>query len=174
MVYESMYGNTHKVAEAIGRGLLAQGPVVVIPIEVATAERVGAADLLVVGGPTHVHGMSRPTTRRSAIEEAERPGSDLHLDAAARGEGVREWLDALPRLDVPVAAFDTRLRAAAALTGRAAKGIGKHLRRAGGREVISPESFFVTKDNQLEEGEVQRAAEWGEQVARALDARALS
>lgn len=175
VVYESMYGNTHRIAEAIGHGLSAAGPVVVVPIDEAVPERVAAADLLVIGAPTHAHGMSRPTTRRSAVEDAERPDSVLHLDPAAEGSGVREWLEGLPRLDVPVAAFDTRVRMAAALTGRAAKGISKHLRRAGGREITPPESFFVTKDNVLEEGEERRAAEWAERIARdELDARSVS
>jgi len=171
VVYESMYGNTHQIAEAIGRGLSESGPVVVVPIEEAVAERVATADLLVVGGPTHVHGMSRPSTRRAAIGDAERPESGLHLDPAAEGEGVREWLDGLPRLDLPVAAFDTRMPGPAALTGRAARGISRHLRRAGGEELLPPESFLVSKENVLEDGELQRAIEWGAQVVRELARR---
>ena len=67
IVYESMYGNTHQVAEAIGAGLEPACEVSIVPVSQATQESLAGADLVVVGGPTHVHGMSRPpaASRRS-------------------------------------------------------------------------------------------------------------
>ena len=61
IVYESMYGNTHAVAEAIGRGLGPTFDTTVLPVGGATRPMVEGADLLVVGGPTHAHSMTRPT-----------------------------------------------------------------------------------------------------------------
>ena len=62
-VCESMLGSTKKVAEAIAEGLADGGEVSVVPVTSAGAHVLDGADLVVVGGPTHAHGMSRPSTR---------------------------------------------------------------------------------------------------------------
>ncbi len=174
IVYESMYGNTHLVAEAIGRGIEEVSgavEVAVVPVEEATRSFLAEADLVVVGGPTHAHGMSRPATRESAVADARKPDSELTLDPDAEGEGLREWFDDLPAMGGAAAAFDTRIDMAAALTGRASKGISKRLRKHGFEEVIEPESFFVRKDNTLADGEETRAVAWGASLAGALGER---
>lgn len=168
VVYESMFGNTHLIAEAIARGLRASGEVTVVPVEEATPDVLGTADLLVVGGPTHAHSMSRPSTRQSAVEQAHQPDSDLTLDPDAEGEGLREWFDELGSLTCAAAAFDTRIDLAAALTGRASKGIKKRLAHHGLDVVAKPESFFVEKDNTLHAGEADRAEAWGRSLAAAM------
>jgi hypothetical protein len=38
VIYESMYGNTHTIAEAIGRGLAMGNEVTVVPVAEATPE----------------------------------------------------------------------------------------------------------------------------------------
>ena len=168
VIYESMYGNTHEIAEAIGRGLAEEGSeVAVVPVHEATAERLAEVDLVVVGGPTHGHGMSRDSTRQAAVEGAQKPDTSLQLDPSAPGEGLREWFDGVGDLPLSGAAFDTRVHLAAALSGRASKGISKRLRHHGVRQVAEPESFFVTKENALEAREEQRAHTWGRQLARA-------
>ena len=96
---------------------------------------------------------------------AAKPGSSVVLEKDATGPGVREWMASLGRVDKPSAAFDTRVHAPAALTGRAAKGIARELSRHGCRQVVEPESFLVTKDNSLEPGEAARARHWGETLA---------
>jgi hypothetical protein len=165
VVYESMYGNTHLVADAIGEGLGAAYDVDVVPVERASGPLVEHADLLVVGGPTHVHGMSRPSTRKAAAVEAHKPDSALALDPDAEGPGLREWFTALPALRAIAAAFDTRLDGSALLTGRASKGIARRLRHHGLDLVAEPESFLVTKQNQLEPDETIRARDWGRRIA---------
>jgi hypothetical protein len=165
VVYESMYGNTHHVATAIGEGLISQADVVVVPVEGATPALLEAADLLVVGGPTHVHGMSRASTRKAAVEAAEKDDAELELDPDAEGPGLRDWFDELGPLRAQGAAFDTRMHGPAALTGRASKGIAKQLRHHGASIVVDPESFIVTKDNHLEDDEEQRARAWGAALA---------
>ena len=66
IVYESMYGNTHAVANSVAEGLRDEAcDVTVVPVGRATEELTGHCDLLVVGGD-HVHGLSRPSTRKSA------------------------------------------------------------------------------------------------------------
>ena len=68
VVYESMFGHTRAVAEAIGTGLEAAGASEVRVLNVGQADppSLVGADLVVVGGPTHAWGMSRPSTRKNA------------------------------------------------------------------------------------------------------------
>ncbi len=166
VVYESMYGNTHQIADAIADGLRSTvDDVSVAPVHEADATLVDGADLLVVGGPTHVHGMSRESTRTAAVTAAEKPESGLSVDADAAGPGVRGWLASLPALELPAAAFDTRMDGPAILTGRASKGIAKELRHHGASLVAEPESVLVTKDTHLEPDEADRARRWGTELA---------
>lgn len=161
VVYESMYGNTHSIAQAIGDGLRGSADVVVVPVTEADEAIANGADLLVVGGPTHVHSMSRPKTRAAAVEAANKPESRLTLEPGVNGPGVREWLDRFGTLDTRAAAFDTRIDAPAAITGRASKAIARKLRKHGCSLVAEPESFLVTKDTHLEPDEAAHAREWG-------------
>jgi menaquinone-dependent protoporphyrinogen IX oxidase len=70
VVYESMFGNTRKVAEAIGAGLRSFGNVEVAPVGAVTPKLLADVDLPVVGGPTHAWDLSRPPTRQSAVATA--------------------------------------------------------------------------------------------------------
>ena len=90
----------------------------------AGPEVLADADLVVVGGPTHAHGMSRAATRKAAVEAANKPVSGLKVEPGALGPGLREWLGALDRHQVKAAAFDTRMHGPAALTGRCVEGSG--------------------------------------------------
>jgi hypothetical protein len=168
LVYESMYGNTHAVADAISQGLAGQGVEVTLePASSGYNGKAGGVDLLIVGGPTHARGMTRPNTRRSAIDTAHMR-SGLTIDLSAEGPGVREWLDSMSRLEVAAAAFDTRIDAPPFLTGRAAKSIDARLRALGCRRAAQPESFLVTIKNHLVDGELDRAREWGSMLAGQL------
>ena len=165
VAYESMYGNTRAVAAAIAEGLRGSYDVDVLPIGRVEHALVVDVDLLVVGGPTHMHGLSRASTRKAAADAAHRPGGPA-LDPDAAGPGLREWLEELPTGGgEPCAAFDTRLRGPAAFTGKAGSGISARLRRHGYRPVAPPESFIVDKDNHLLADELQRATEWGHRLA---------
>lgn len=171
VVYESMYGNTHAVAAAIALGLDPSGRVPVIPVTLADRDLLERLDLVVVGGPTHGHGMTRPNTRKAAVDAAAKAGRLLAGDAPGPDAGMREWLDELSPHPVMAAAFDTRMRAPSFLTGRASVGIGRRLRRAGGAAILPPCSFFVTRDETLAEGEEERARNWGAQLAALAAAR---
>ena len=168
VIYESMYGNTHVVADAIAAGLSAAGEATAVSVHEARPDLVAGVDLVVVGGPTHVHGMSRTSTRKAAFEAAQKPGSELALDPDAFGDGLREWFATLERLPRFAASFDTRIHAPALVTGRASKGIARKLRGEGSELIVEPESFLVTKDNVLEPGEEVRAERWGALLATNL------
>lgn len=167
VVYESMFGNTHLIAEAIAAGM-ASADAKAVPVGEATSEVLAGADLVVVGGPTHVHGMSRDSTRASAVTMATKPGHEVELDPDAEGPGLRDWFDALGANARWAAAFDTRAEGSTLLTGRASKGISKRLRQHGFEEILEPCSFFVTKENHLQSGEADHARQWGEQLLAAL------
>ena len=124
VVYESMYGNTHLVADAITDALRTNGEVTVVPVKELSAELVDRADLLVMGSPTHVHGMTRPKTRLAAVEAAEKPGAEIELDAELdlHAPGLREWFETVGTIPKAAAAFDTRIDMPVVITGRASKG----------------------------------------------------
>jgi hypothetical protein len=170
VVYESMYGNTHLVADEIAASLRASMDVRVLPLDLATPDDAGDADLVIVGAPTHVHGMSRPSTRKAAVEAAGKDDS-LHLDPDAPGGGIREWLASLPSRSGLAAAFDTRIDAPAALTGRASKGVARQLRKQGFVLLVDPESFLVTKHNTLGDGEAEHARQWAATISAAIRSR---
>jgi hypothetical protein len=171
IVYESLYGNTHIVANSIADGLREGYEVTVVPVTGATINLVTNADLLVVGGPTHLHGMSSTSSRKMAADAASKPGSGLTLEPDSVGPGLRNWLHEIGHgHGAAAAAFDTRLDGPAVFTGRASLGISHRLRRHGYRLVLAPESFLISKQSALIEGEAIRARTWGAALAVASGA----
>jgi hypothetical protein len=64
------------------------------------------------------------------------------------------------------ATFDMRLDRSPWLTGVAARGIARRIRRHG-LDVVATESFLVEdSEGPLVEGELDRARAWGEELAR--------
>lgn len=162
VVYESMYGNTRAIAEAIAEGLGADKV-----LSVSEAEGIDEADLLVVGGPTHMHGLATSYTRKAALAAAEEDGNIVAETSAGDDLSLRRWLHGLPRHEGGIAAtFDTRLDRSPTLTGTAARGIARRLRRHG-YEIAGRESFLVEdSEGPLAEGELERARAWGVQLAQ--------
>ena len=160
VVYESVYGNTAAIAEAIASGLRAHADVDLR----AVGDEPVVADLLVVGAPTHAHGLPTKMSRKeiaAAVEEAEGKGTPLDYNPTS---GMRAFLDGLPKVEAGRAAacFDTRFDMARLLTGSAAKTMARKLRHLGYEIVVEPESFFVDDtEGPLEEGELERAQLWG-------------
>lgn len=163
VVYESMYGNTRAIAEAVAEGLRESRDVRVVSVADVTAGDLVEADLMVMGGPTHIHGMSSPRSRQAAVDGAAKAGATLEPGAA--GDGLRELLTRTERVHgTPAAAFDTRMPGWSMLTGRASRPISRLLRRAGFRLVAPPASFIVDRQNSLVAGELDRARTWGRQI----------
>jgi flavodoxin len=157
VVYDSKFGNTERIADAIARGASTLGSVVVMD----TAEAAGIGkqpaerpDLVLIGGPTQ---------RRSA------------------SSALRAIVDALPASlrGVPVATFDTRYRGSTWIMGSAAAEAAKVLRKAGLELVAPPESFFIGRGGPverqtLEAGEIERAEAWGRGVGNSVRASATA
>ena len=174
IVYESMYGNTHAVAERIAQGLRARGEVTVVTAAEATPQLLHGVDLLVVGGPTHAHGLTTSSTRRAAHDAAVKPGSSLQMDGSWEGPGLRDWFGSTGDLGgIAAAAFDTRFNGPALFTGRASRGITRRLRAHGAVPIEEPESFLVDRDNHLLDGEGDRAEVWGRELLGAEVAAAV-
>jgi hypothetical protein len=163
VIFESMFGNTQVIAQAVADGLARHLPVDLVEVGEAPAAVGADVELLVVGGPTHAFGLSRPGTRQSAAEQA---GTGL---VSAR-IGLREWLGGLAggSPEVAVAAFDTRV-SKPRLPGSAAAAAEKRLRRLGFRVAAKSRSFYVDgTTGPLVSGEADRARRWGEELALAM------
>ncbi len=165
VVYESMFGHTRDIAEAIALGLSIRD------VEVDTLEVGSAAgldldrvDLLVVGAPTHALTLSRPESRASAAEQTDDP-------LVSEGPGLREWLAELPQAPRGrrAASFDTHVDKP--IPGSAARAARRRLRRLGYRLVAPAESFYVGgTTGPLIEGEATRARAWGARLAADIGA----
>lgn len=143
VIYDSVFGNTEKIAQAIAAVLSTQA----IPVSQADAGQLRGLDLLVVGSPTR---------KFSPTEDIHKLLNSLPKNHLA---GVR------------VAAFDTRItletidskvfRFIVAKGGYAARTIAKSLEKKGGQLAAPPEGFFVTgEQGPLKDGELERAAGW--------------
>lgn len=154
VVYESVFGNTEKVAQAIGSALGSPEEVAVVRVADARPEQLAGLDVLVVGSPTRAF---RPMP------------------------SVSDFIKGLPAdalQGVATAAFDTRISPEDANSailgffvrtfGWAAEKIDKALIRKGSRQVAAPEGFYVLgSEGPLRDGELERAGEWAKGIVAA-------
>lgn len=154
IVYDSSFGNTEQIAQAIGQALGSPEDVEVRRVSDVQPDQLTGSDLLIVGSPTQGF---RPTP---AI-------SDLLKNLPVNGlSGVK------------VAAFDTRIsipdveQPILRFLGRmlplryAAKPISVMLMDKGGELITPPEGFLVKgTEGPLKESELERAADWARQIA---------
>ena len=160
VVYESLWGNTAAVARAIAEGLGSSTRAFATD-EVPT-DQVASADLIVAGSP--VFGFNLPTEAvRAGIARSETDGPtppDLSHPS------LRSWLDALPEGNGRSEAFETRIW----WSPRGATGaIEKRLSRAGYQPMAKAQKFVVRdKAGPLRDGELDRARQWGRDLAAQL------
>src|SRR5674476_96579 len=162
VVYESLFGNTEQVAQAITNGLAQHGDVQMVEVTKAPTELTEPVDLIVIGGPTHAFSMSRESTREDAFKQGASQGS--------KDVGVREWLEHLHRgrHAERVATFDTKVGKVRHLPGSAAKGAAHAAQKLGYKTAAQPMSFYVQGvSGPLLEGELGRAQAWGERLGMA-------
>jgi flavodoxin I len=142
IVYDSVYGNTEKIARAMAEAIIPPDEVKVLRAGEANPPELTSIDLLIVGSPTHG---GRPTP------------------------AVQEFLNKVdqPSLEgINVTTFDTRATSKfTRIFGYAAGRIAGHLKRKGGTLIASPEGFFVTgTKGPLKEVELERAAGWAKGI----------
>jgi flavodoxin I len=147
IIYDSTFGNTAQLAQAMADSLGEHGKVQMVRADEAGLSEMKEIDLLIVGGPTQRHGVS---------------------------PAMRDLLERFPRRTlrgVGAAAFDTRYHIAAWKSGSAASRIASKIKRTGASLLIAPESFFVAeREGPLEEGELERASRWAEEVFKQFEA----
>lgn len=140
VIYDSLYGNTEKIAKAIVGAI--NNEVRVLSVGEVNPDEIKILDLLIIGAPTHGGQASKP---------------------------MQEFLNRIPSASlngIKVAAFDTRSTTKwVKIFGYAAGRIARNLKNKGGNLVISPEGFFVTgTKGPLKEGELERAAIWAQKI----------
>lgn len=155
IVYDSVYGNTEKIALAMGDALGQRDETKTCRVGDVRHEQLKDLDLLIVGSPTR----------------AFRPTKDV--------AGFLKGMPANSLNGVKIAAFDTRiavddvrnrlLHFMVKLFGYAAKPIADTLVNKGGTPAAAPEGFFVRdSEGPLKDGEIERAAAWAQTVASNL------
>ena len=152
VVYDSMYGNTGKVAEAIGQALGAPEDATVVRVGEVKAEQLSGLSLLVVGSPTQRFSPTGATTQflkgipKNGLQGVRVAGFDTRFPEAKIEE-------------IGILAFFVRI------FGYAAKPITGRLEKLGGEVAVPPEGFYVADtEGPLVEGELERAAEWARQI----------
>jgi flavodoxin len=144
VVYDSVYGNTQAVAQAIGQAL--PGEVEVRRVGQVPVTELETADLLIVGSPTH--GALPTEAVQDLLKQLSAPACD----------GAR------------AATFDTRLtwRFLERWGGFAAPKMSEALTEKGWKLACAPGGFFVRglKKGPLQRGELERATAWARGIGR--------
>jgi len=145
VAFDSVYGNTEKIARAIAEAI--PGEVEVLRVGQVNVSEFGTFDLIVVGSPTHG---ALPTEAAQALVD--------RIGPPAR-EGAR------------AATFDTRLtwRFLERWGGFAAPKMAETLKGKGWTIAGEPGGFFVRglKKGPLKKGEVDRASAWAKELVEA-------
>lgn len=155
ILYDSVYGNTETIAQAIHQVFQTEGEVSLSKISEMTPGQFNGLSLLIVGAPT----------QRFRVTEI-----------------AINWLQSLPNgalKDIKVATFDTRLtmneiKKTSVLAffvrmfgehSYGARYIADQLRKKGAELITPPEGFYVAgMSGPLVAGEVDRAAQWAQQI----------
>ncbi len=152
IVYDSAFGNTKQVAEAMADALKSKAEVNLIFVKDFSAADLDGIALLIAGSPTQKFTM---------------------LPA------MKQCLNSLPSnalKGLNVAAFDTRiteeevnrikiLKFFVTIFGYAAEKIGKKLEKKGGRLLSAPKAFYVGgTEGPLLEKELEKAAQWAKSL----------
>jgi flavodoxin len=150
IIYDTVYGNTEKIAEAIQQAVSKEHEAKLIKAKDATSQDVENIDLLIVGSPTH---------------------GGWYI------ESIKNFFNQIPDngLKMNAAAFDTSsdkegqkafVKAIIGFFGYASPRIAKTLAKKGAK-VIGSETFLVLDtEGPLKEGEIERAKKWGNDVIK--------
>jgi flavodoxin I len=156
VVYDSAFGNTEKVAQAIGQALGSSEDVKTDRVGNVRPEQLAGLTLLIVGSPTQ---------KFSPL------GTITGFLKSIPSNGLK---------GVKVAAFDTRVTESeiekvgilaffVKIFGYAAEPIANRLKKKGGELVMPAEGFYVAgTEGPLLEGELERAADWARQIVAEL------
>ena len=163
VVYESHWGNTEAVARAIAAGI---GPDAgAMTTDEASDAAVADADLIVAGSPLIAFGLPR----EQSLDGVRKAAGKAPTMPDVSHPTMRTWLGSLPAGHGAGAAFETRVRWS---PGGATGAIEKGLAKAGYRPVATGQRYVVTGTyGPLRDGELERAREWGSDLAAAVGRR---
>jgi flavodoxin len=151
IVYDSVFGNTAKVAQAMAEALQASA----LPVSQVTTDQLRGLNLLIVGSPTRSF---RPTPAISKFLKS--LSKDQLAGVRAATFDTRIWLNTIDS-----AAF----RFLVDKGGYAANTMAHAIKKKGGTLDVLPEGFLVTgEEGPLKEGELERAAAWAQQLAQTV------
>ena len=149
VIFESFFGNTEKVAMAIGTVLGEPGYVKVVRVADLQANDWPDADRVVIGSPTR--GFQATPAVMNAIKKL--PAGALRGKTGAAFD-TRLSVEAMKR----VPGF---VRFMIGIFGYGAEKIGKAMGSKGAELALPPEGFYVEdSEGPLSEGELERAAAW--------------
>ena len=135
VVYESKFGNTEKLAQAIAQAIDGKA----VKVDQFEESMLEGLEVLVVGGPIWAWNIAAPV------------------------KGFLKKLETKELNGVKGGAFDTRVDLK--WSGDAAKKIDKKLQKMGLESILQPAAFFVeNKEGPLREGEIERAVTWVKQI----------
>jgi len=155
IIYDSSFGNTEQIAQAIGHALGSQEDVEVLRVGHVEPEQLTGLKLLFVGSPTQ---RFRPTPAISSLLGRIPVNGLRGVQVAAFDTRI-----SMNDIDPPIVRFAGRF--VVKLFGYAAKPIADGLKVKGGELTIPPEGFFVEgTEGPLKEGELERAADWAKQI----------
>jgi flavodoxin I len=151
VIYDSFFGNTEKIAQAISNALDEKTDIEIKRVGDVKPDRLQGLKLLIIGSPTRAF---RPSPAVSTFLKSI-PNNSL--------QGVK------------AAVFDTRISTEdiksrplcfmVRLFGYAAKPMAEKLRKKGAEIIVPPEGFLVEDtEGPIKEGELQRAAAWAKQI----------
>ena len=156
IVYDSVYGNTEQIAQAIGGALGNPEDVAIIKASAFNPDQLVGLNLLIIGSPTQRFNSTLPVINllkgisRNALKGVKVTAFDTRLTKS----NIEE---------TPALAFFVRLWGQAAY---AAKPLADKLRKKGGVLIAPPEGFYVEgMKGPLVQGELERAANWAKQIA---------
>ncbi|WP_421760938.1 flavodoxin family protein [Devosia sp.] len=147
IVYDSIFGNTQKIAEAIAVGLAGKGEVRLVRVNDAARLDLTDVDCLIVGSPTR--GFNATPSTSDFVE-----GLDAILAAARKAAAFDTRLDPEDIKPAP-------LRWVVHAGGYAADRIAAGLKRKGFTFLGEPEGFRVGgTEGPMKPGELERATAW--------------
>lgn len=151
ILYDSLYGNTEKIAYAIGDATKPFHETSIIKVDKNTRFDLRDVQLLIIGSPTHGGQFTEPIKR--------------FIDNSTQ--------DSL--IDLKVATFDTSfpttnmgffLNKLAKIFGNAAPRIAKKFAKKGATVMDTKIFYVLGKEGPLQEGEIERAKKWGEELIK--------
>jgi flavodoxin I len=145
IVYDTLYGNTEKIARSIGGAFT--GDVKILKVGEANVSEMDSVDLFIVGSPTQGGRDTKP---------------------------MQEFITQIPEATVrrlKIAVFDTRLATKLVkLFGYAEQRINSALKSKGATFIVPSAGFTVkSAKGPLLDGELEKAAAWGKKIIAALD-----